>query len=301
MAGVGLLLAIAGTASPEAVPLENQSSRVFVPLPDWLIIGALAALSTASLIFIAMILPRPRPRRKKGEDDYEMYYEPRKVTPLLGAFLLLLALTPGAILGGAIYWLGRSEVSLVPHSGGMLAGGSHPLAGAPASESRPEVRSQPASPVTTRLIGTLALLFGFGSLGFVLWLRFGDRLPRIPADFAPFHAPLAAAVETSLDDLRCEPDARIAVIRSYQHFEQVLANTALRRRPSETPLEFMRTALGKLPLPAAATRSLTGLFELARFSRHPMGTEERERAWRSLLEIHGALDEERRKSDASPP
>lgn len=298
--GVGLLLAIAGTlASPEGVPLENLPSRVFVPLPDWLIIGALAALAIASLIFIAMILPRPRPRRKKGEQDYEMYHEPQRVPPILAVFLLLLALTPGAMLGGAIYWLDRSEMSVVPHSGGMLAGRSHPPAQAPASESRPEAPSRPASPVTTGLIGTLALLIGFGSLGFVLWLRFGDQLRRMPADFAPLHAPLAAAVEVSLDDLRREPDARIAIIRTYQHFEQALAKAAFPRRAWQTPLEFMRAALGKLPLPAPATRSLTGLFELARFSRNPVGTEERERAWRSLLEIRGALDKERQKRDGS--
>lgn len=298
--GVGLLLAIAGTlASPEGMPLESLPSRVFVPLPDWLTIGAVAALSVASLVFIAMILPRPRPRRKKGEDDYEMYYEPRKVPPLLAVFLLLLALTPGAILGGAIWWLGRSNVSVVPRSAGMIAGSPHPGASAPAFQPPSEAPSRPASPVTTGLIGTFALLIGFGSLGFILWLRFGDRLRRLPADFAPLHGPLAAAVEVSLDDLRREPDARVAIIRIYQNFEQALANAAFPRRPWQTPLEFMRAVLGKLPLPAPATRGLTGLFELARFSRHPVGAAERESAWRSLIEIRGALDEERRKDDGS--
>jgi hypothetical protein len=226
-----------------------------------------------------MIVPRPRPRRKKGEDDYEMYHEPQRVPPILAVFLILLALTPGAILGGAIFWLGRSDVSVVPRSGGMLAGGSHPQAGAPASEPRLEAPSRPASPVTTGLIGTLALLIGFGSLGFVLWLRFGDQLRHLPADASPLHAPLAAAIEVSLDDLQREPDARVAIMRIYQNFEQ---------------------ALGKLPVPAPATRRLTALFELARFSRHPVGAEERESAWRSLLEIRGVLDEERRNSDARP-
>jgi hypothetical protein len=299
--GIGLLVALAGTlASPEGVPLENLPSRIFVPLPDWLIIGALAALSIVSLNFIAMIVPRPRPRRKKGEDDYEMYHEPQRVPPILAVFLILLALTPGAILGGAIFWLGRSDVSVVPRSGGMLAGGSHPQAGAPASEPRLEAPSRPASPVTTGLIGTLALLIGFGSLGFVLWLRFGDQLRHLPADASPLHAPLAAAIEVSLDDLQREPDARVAIMRIYQNFEQALAKAAFPRRPWQTPQEFMRAALGKLPVPAPATRRLTALFELARFSRHPVGAEERESAWRSLLEIRGVLDEERRNSDARP-
>src|SRR5262249_26017932 len=126
-------------AVPEGVPPQTFPSRVSVPLPDWLIIGAVAALSVASFVFIVMVLPRPR-RRKKGESEYEMYHEPRKVPPLLGVLLLLLVLTPGAMLGGAIYWLGRSEVPIVPSGGGIVAATPHALAPprrGPASEERP--------------------------------------------------------------------------------------------------------------------------------------------------------------------
>ncbi len=62
------------------------------------------------------------------------------------------------------------------------------------------------------------------------------------------------------------------------------------RRPWQTPTEFMRAVLSKLPLPPAPVRSLTGLFEIARFSRHPVGEAERDRAWRSLTEIRATLD-----------
>jgi Domain of unknown function (DUF4129) len=299
LTGIGLLLAIAGSiAAPEGVPLETLPPRVSVPLPGWLIIGAVVALSIASLVFIVMILPQPRPRRKKGEDDDEMYYQPRKVPPLLGALLLLLALTPGAMLGGAIYWLGRSEVSVVPHGGAIGAGSPHTLAPQPSIRPSEERPSRQASPVTTGLIGAVALLLGFGSLGFVLWLRFGDQLRRLPGDFAPLRAPLAAAVEVGLEDLRREPDARIAIIKTYQNFERAAAEASFPRRPWETPLEFMRAALGRSPVPTAAARSLTGLFEIARFSDHPVGSRERERAWQALLEIREALDKERRKPDA---
>jgi Domain of unknown function (DUF4129) len=300
IAGLGLMLAIAGSlAAPEGVPLETLQSRVSVPLPDWLIIGAVAAMSVASLVFILMVLPQPRRRRKKGENDYEMYYEQRKVPPLLGVLLLLLALTPGAMLGAAIYWLGRSEVPIVPSGVGIVAASPHALAPPPRGPTSEERPSREASPVTTGFIGAAALLLGLGSLGLVLWMRFGDRLQRLPGDFTPLRAPLASAVEVSLDDLRREPDARLAIIRIYQNFERALAEASFPRRPWETPMEFMRAALGRLPLPAGAARSLTGLFEIARFSRHPVGGVDRERAWQSLLEIRDALDEERRKPDGS--
>jgi hypothetical protein len=75
----------------------------------------------------------------------------------------------------------------------------------------------------------------------------------------------------------------------------------LPRPPWQTPVEFMRAVLAKSPLPPAPIRSLTGLFELARFSQHPVGIVERESAWRSLTEIRAALDRERQTSDAALP
>jgi Domain of unknown function (DUF4129) len=293
--GIGLLLAIAGTlAAPEGGPIDGLATRVFVPLPDWLTVGAVAALSLASLIFYAMSLTWRR-LRKKGEDDFELYHEPQKVTPILAVFLILLALTPGAILGGTLYWLGQSDVSVFPGHGGLTADAPP----SPAPRAIEEPPAGPASPVTTGLIGTLALLASFGSLGVVLWLCVADRLHRPPADLARRHGPLAAAVEDSLEDLRREPDARAAIIKIYRNFERVLAAAALPRRTWQTPGEFMRAVLGKSPLPPAPIRSLTGLFERARFSQHPVGAAERESAWRSLIEIRAALDRERQTPDAA--
>ena len=152
---------------------------------------------------------------------------------------------------------------------------------------------------STRLpIGPVAAV-GFGSLGLVLWLCFGDRLQRQTGGFAGPRGPLAGAIEDSLDDLRREPDARTAIIRIYHHFERALGAADLPRRPWQTPVEFMRAVLGKLPVPAAAVQSLTGLFELARFSRHPVGAAERDGAWRSLLEIRAALEPDSERPDAA--
>jgi hypothetical protein len=289
----GLLIALAGAlAAPEAVPVESLPSRISVPLPDWLVISAVAALSIASLIFIAMIFPRPRPRRKKGEDDFQLYREPQKIPPLVAASLLVLSLMPGAILVGAILWLDKSDVAIVPRAGSVAVDGMSPPAPLPANPARSEAPVRPASDITTGLAATLALLVGFGSLGFVLWLRFGGRLRRWPEAFNDLRQPLAAAVDDSLDALRRETDARNAIIRSYGSFERALANASFPRRPWETPVEFMRAALRRLPLPPAAVSRLTDLFELARFSQHPIGAEQRDNALRSLIEIREALQQE---------
>ena len=116
------------------------------------------------------------------------------------------------------------------------------------------------------------------------------RLGLLTEHIALLQAQLAAAVEESLDDLRQEPDARTAILRIYRHFERALAGAAVPRRPWQTPTEFMRAVLGRLPLPTSPVHRLTGLFELARFSRHPVGEAERDSAWRCLSEIRAALD-----------
>jgi Domain of unknown function (DUF4129) len=287
--GIGLLLAIAGTlAAPEGGPIDGQGTRVFVPLPDWLTIGTMAAVALASLIFIARSLSW----RPPGKDEFERYHEPQKLSPILAVLLIVLALMPGAILGGTLYWIGRSEVH--PSLAGITA--AAPPSPAPAIDERPSAQ---ASPMTTGLFGALALLAAFGSLGVVAWLCLADRLQRGTAGVASRHRELAAAVEDSLEDLRREPDARAAIIKIYRNFERVLAAAALPRRPWQTPVEFMATVLGKAPLPPDPIRSLTGLFEFARFSQHPVGAAERESAWRSLIEIRAALERERQASDAA--
>jgi len=68
----------------------------------------------------------------------------------------------------------------------------------------------------------------------------------------------------------------------------VAADSGLERRPWLTPTEFMREVLARLSLPRAAVPTLTGLFELARFSHHPLGPSERARAVDALHEIRSA-------------
>ena len=61
----------------------------------------------------------------------------------------------------------------------------------------------------------------------------------------------------------------------------------------------MRVVLGSLRLPRTSVADLTRVFEVARFSRHPVGSKEREVALASLIEIRATLaDEERSVADA---
>jgi hypothetical protein len=174
IAGAGLSLALAGAiAAPEGAPIEGVATRVFLSLPDWLIVTAGAAFSIAGLVLMAVVLAAGR-RRRQSEDEYELSRQPQKTSPLVVVLLVLLALAPGAIMGGVLVWLALSDVSVVPGPGGITL--SDPGAYGPSPDEPPIV---PASPLTTGLIGALALLAGLGSLGFALWLGLAGRLlPR---------------------------------------------------------------------------------------------------------------------------
>ena len=91
-------------------------------------------------------------------------------------------------------------------------------------------------------------------------------------------------------DLRAEPDARRAIIRAYGRFERALAGARAPRAVWQTPAEFMRTTLARFPVAAAPVRRLTALFEIARFSAHPLGLEARDAACECLDEIGSALE-----------
>jgi hypothetical protein len=85
--------------------------------------------------------------------------------------------------------------------------------------------------------------------------------PTVAQDFA-------AAISDAIGDLETEPDARRAVIAAYARMEGALARHGLRRKPSETPVEYLGRILGELTSRFDAVARLTGLFEEAKFSLH---------------------------------
>jgi hypothetical protein len=100
---------------------------------------------------------------------------------------------------------------------------------------------------------------------------------------------LSDEIVLALDDLRTERDIRRAIIAAYARMERVLERSGLRRRPSETPFEYLRRVLGDLRVPAEAAQSLTSLFEEAKFSRHELDENARGRAIGALERVRDDL------------
>jgi hypothetical protein len=99
----------------------------------------------------------------------------------------------------------------------------------------------------------------------------------------------AASIGDAIGDLESEPDARRAVIAAYARMEDVLGRNGLQRRPSETPVEYLRRILLGLTSRGDSVSHLTSLFEQAKFSRHTIDDAMKRDAIAALREIRDDL------------
>lgn len=103
--------------------------------------------------------------------------------------------------------------------------------------------------------------------------------------------PLTVMIEESLAEIERESDPRRAVIRAYAGMERALARHGLGRHPSEAPQEYLARALGVIRVSGPAGERLTGLFQRARFSEHPVGGQMKGEAIAALAAIRDELAE----------
>lgn len=113
------------------------------------------------------------------------------------------------------------------------------------------------------------------------------RQPRM--DEPDDRAAAEAAMQAAIAALDTDRDARAAVIAAYAAMERTLADHGTARSPSEAPREF----LGRILLASGATardaEALTGLFEEARYSAHPIPDRMRGLAASALASIRARL------------
>jgi hypothetical protein len=288
----GLLLALVAVMGPyEESASGPPAVRLMIGLPDWLKTTVVGLFALAALLLLVVLFPQGlRRRRKKGDDEFEMVYEGPKVSPWVLFALLAIALIPLGV-AGYLLWVGWPAAEpgrgLASHLGLPPGPVRQPLPGSavPAAQ----------KPLFTSAVGLLGLVAGLGGVGLLLWLLFGDRFLGVWEGLSPHGraAPqLIEAVEESLESLRQDADARRAIIRCYRRFEQVLAGIGLPRAPWETPAEFMCKALRRIQVSGRPVGVLTELFEVSRFSHHPLGPGERDTAVSALIEIKVALEQE---------
>lgn len=290
VAVAGLLLALTALLAASRAPDDLPSFRLHVAVPDPLLLASGAAFALAVAIVIGIALSRDRRR----ETELEREEEPSRLPWWLQALLRALPLLP-LLLTLVVFSFGWQYVE-----SSLLAWSRLVMFAAPdADATRPDVPVL-SLPWLGWLLGLLALLLGLATLAVALLLLFAERLARWweRRNRAEPEEPLSEAVQEGLDDLASEPDARAAIIRCYRRFERVAARARVPRAPWQTPDEFMREALRRLVLPHHAVDRLTRLFELARFSGHPLGSPERDAARGCLEEIRIELEREDATLDA---
>jgi len=275
--GTGFVIALAAVLRMAGSVPEGDHVTGAIRLPGPVTAAILALFGLALVVFLGDLVRRALSKRNR-EDDGAPVEEPTPVPPWLRRVTLLLSLVNVAVLA----YLWRRAVL----EGGLFAG----TGGLASGLGLPDMETLTAPALFNWIFGSLAVMAGLGALGLALWSALVDRLApdREDADPAMPGAPLQTAVEESLDDLRAEGDPRRAIVRCYARFERMAAASGLERRPWLTPTEFTREVLARLSLPRAAVPTLTGLFELARFSHHPLGPSERDRAVDALHEIRNA-------------
>ena len=277
---LGLLLVVGATVRPPPTPPGDPGARVAVRLPEPVQALALGLFALSAVIFLAL-----QRRRRQGE-EIPPPSATRRVPTWLAA---LLSAMPILLLLGGWYLLWRYAES----EGRPIEKAFAAIAGLLDLLTLPD-KPPTSIPALDLAFASLLVLLALAAFALMVVVAMADRLERWwGRRDGPAPSPsVREALDDIRSDLRAEPDVRLAIIRAYGRFERALAAARAPRAVWQTPAEFMRTTLARLPVPAAPVRRLTALFELARFSAHPLGAEARDAACDCLDEITAALAEE---------
>ena len=281
--GLAAVLRMAG-------PVESGPGDIggIIRLPRSMTGTIFGLFALALVVFAVGVARRLRSRRRRGPGEAELADERPPMPAWLRALTQILSLINFVVLA---YLIWRGVIPLTD----LLALGQGAASGLGASAEAPV--GAPA--FVTWTFGVLAVMAGLSALALAVWLGFSDRLVAWwtrRADEVP-EPPAAPPDLEALGDPRDEDDPRRAIMRCYARFERVAADSGVTRQPWHTPMEFMRETLRRLPGPRGAVPTLTALFELARFSRRPLGAADRGRALEALDEITSSAAG---RTDAAP-
>jgi hypothetical protein len=252
LVGLGLLLAgllaIVALASSGDLPGSSPAgdrpgipNAVFSYLYASFLLAALASLPLLLYLYVRERDEAPERRRRR-----------RQLLPI--AFVAVV----GAIFLIASHWP-EGFADLVDRI--RIGGEDGPAAAARRAPRPPGVEWVPLAVVSSVVATMLAAFVGWR----VLRRRGGTLSQR-----ELLAAALSETLDGTLDDLRAEPDARRAIIRTYARMEATLESCGVPRHGSEAPLEYVERVLLALDVSPGPVHALTDLFEQAKFSDHAL-------------------------------
>jgi hypothetical protein len=263
-------LVVVAVATPDGSPFDTDPSGVITPRVPTLIgvilvvFGVIAAMGIAYLILVTAGVPHDYLARR------------RKWWAALAAMMALAAIV--AIAVNVSRPIGEDARELPP-----------------ARERRDESSPlrDPAARSNDALGAATALLLGLGFLGVLVAAIYRRRAWEGGDVGEDEHDALVTEVDAGIEDLRSIRDPRAAVIACYARMERFFRAEGLRRRPSDTPLEFIARALRAHKVDGPSPVGLTRLFELARFSDHPVDETMRADALAALEDVRARLEAQR--------
>jgi len=268
------VVAIAATAplSP-ATPVSAASARAPAVALVLLIMGV-GIVALGALAVLAW------PARRRATDD-EPAVAPTRL-PVHWIWKLAAILVPFA-LGGALAAaavLGARTVHQAPR---VLGTGG--LGRAPAARAAP--RGTAVGYAVPSWLPWIVAAIAVVAIAVVLVTLLRHQRPQQDAPSPRIAA--HAAVQSAITALEAATDPRGAVIAAYAAMAGTLAAHGVPRRPAEAPREYLRRAMVASRVRADDAGTLTGLFEEARFSTHPLPERARERALSALTSLRTRL------------
>ncbi|HTU85313.1 MAG TPA: DUF4129 domain-containing protein [Solirubrobacteraceae bacterium] len=244
-------------------------------------IALFVALTGLGIVMLGALFGVAWSGRRRKDDPPEP--EPTRVelpwTAKLIGVLLLVAM--GAALVAAAVVGARSTRTTRQLGGGVL--------GAPRSPGLGPGRTTGGFVVPSWLpwvaLGLVALAAAAGLLA--LWLS-RDRFSRQAREPDATGAAVAAAI----DALDADSDPRRGVIAAYGAMHRTLGDYGVVHSPAEAPREYLRRVLLQRGATEDEATTLTGLFEEARYSTHPIPERLRGLALSALRSLQARLGAE---------
>ncbi len=209
---------------------------------------------------------------------------------LVAALVLVLGATVGAYLQSLI---GSSGADPGTAGGDGRAASPDPLVG--------------ERPMTALVIASaILLILAVVAVALAIAWRRADAADA-DAPESPAASGVHEAVELSLDALRAEPDPRRAVIAAYAAMEAAMGRVGLGRDRSEAPAEYLQRILtgaasaGSVAAVAGDAASISELYQVAKFSAHPVDEPMRQAAIAALERIRSAVSSSRADDGAGIP
>ena len=285
-AGLGIVIFLGGLAATLELGDAAVTGLLLIPaLPTPLyVVMAVVVAACLGITLLTSFLRRREPPEPETRRQPEAVKTPWQVAVSMLASAVLL------IYG--MMWLARHGSQLQD----VLQRWREGLEGLQAAlQSSPlAVIQQFQSPVAGYALFFIVLVVYGGIALLGLWILFDTRASAAPV--APVENPqtrrVRRAVTAGLRELQQGTEPRQAIIACYARLEHLLADYGVPVYDTFTPQEYMGAALQDVDLPIDALAELVRLFELARYSLHPLDETARQTAMTHLETIKSHLERE---------